>query len=468
MNDDEQRKGMRSTAAPERARFRFLPTTPVQWLTAAIVLALLGLVGALAGAASGFVNLSAIPQHPAGWAQFLHFGMRRSVAMNAHAEPSTEPLDSQAMILRGATQYSRVCENCHGAPGLGQSPLALSLRPEPPLITQVAHAYSKEELFFIVQNGIRYTAMPAWPVERRPDEIWAMVAFLEAMPNMTAAAYVALVRGGLTATRPNAPAGGGDTQGAPAAAPAAPGSPTAIAPFVATTKPRPYLPGDPQDATTPAATALPRTGFGHVVADADALSQCAICHGADGSGRPGGAFPNLTLQTPQYLYDALKAFSTGDRSSGIMWEVAANLSDDQMRAFASRVGASPAVASPGEAEVQDPSKAAALDRGRQIGADGLDGQGQAMTQGGSDPPKSAVERCSSCHFTTTYLNRIVPSISGQNAAYLRMQLYAFRAGGRGDSGPYDPMPADAHGLSDADVRAVARYYASLPPAAKAR
>jgi cytochrome c553 len=65
------------------------------------------------------------------------------------------------------------------------------------------------------------------------------------------------------------------------------------------------------------------------------------------------------------------------------------------------------------------------------------------------------------------MNRVIPTISGQNAAYLRMQLRAFQEGGRGDTGPYDPMPADAHGLQETDIRAVADYYASLP-AAKSR
>jgi cytochrome c553 len=367
------------------------------------------------------------------------------------------------MLLMGATHYSLVCENCHGAPGLGQSPLALSLRPEPPLITQVAERYSKEELFFIVQNGVRYTGMPAWPVEGRPDEVWAMVAFLEAMPRMTPAAYVALVRGGLDDAQRAWP-----PPSSASPAPAAAGGAMSIAPFVAATAPRPYLPGDPQGVTSAAATALPRTGFGHVVADADALSQCAMCHGADGSGRPGGAFPNLTLQTPQYLYDALQAFATGQRRSGIMWEVAAKLSDEQMRAYASRIGSGPAVMSPDVAEHTGSPSAATLERGHEIGADGLDRNGRVAIRGESPLATPAVERCSSCHFAATYMNRIIPVISGQNAAYLRMELHAFQQGGRGDTENYDPMPADAHGLGDKDIRAVASYYASLPPAAKAR
>jgi cytochrome c553 len=441
-----------------------LPATVAQWLSAALVFAVLGLVAAFAGAASGFVDLSAIPPHPAGWARFLQFGMSRSVAMHAHPPPSEEPLDSQAMIMEGAAEYSLICENCHGGPGLGQSPLALSFRPEPPLITQVARDFSPPELFFIVQNGVRYTGMPAWPVEGRPDEIWAMVAFLEAMPTMDRATYMRLARGGLDDARRDPGPG------------SAPGGPTntaagsmALAPFAASTAPRPYLPGDPQrTGSPPEATELPRTGFGHVVSAGDALSRCAMCHGADGSGRSGGAFPNLTLQTPQYLYDALRAFAAGDRRSGIMWEVAADLSDDQMRAFATRVGSGPALASPREAGGAGPSQTATLDRGRQIAADGLNSAGKAEAPGGSDPPTPAVERCSSCHINMTYLGKIFPAISGQNAAYLRMQLRMFRDGGRGDTASYDPMPADAHRLNDADIAAVASFYAALPPSAKVR
>jgi cytochrome c553 len=47
-----------------------------------------------------------------------------------------------------------------------------------------------------------------------------------------------------------------------------------------------------------------------------------------------------------------------------------------------------------------------------------------------------------------------------------MQLRAFKDGGRGDTAAYNPMVKDTHNLTDAEIVAVASFYASLPPRAK--
>ena len=53
-----------------------------------------------------------------------------------------------------------------------------------------------------------------------------------------------------------------------------------------------------------------------------------------------------------------------------------------------------------------------------------------------------------------------PRLAGQQAAYLRKQLHDFRLG-RGDS---EVMHLFAKALSEAEIRAVAAYFASLDPA----
>jgi cytochrome c553 len=159
------------------------------------------------------------------------------------------------------------------------------------------------------------------------------------------------------------------------------------------------------------------------------------------------------LQAPQYLYDALKAFASGQRQSGIMWPIAAALTDEEMRALASQLGTSPPVAVPSAA----PS--AARVAGDAIAQGGVDGA--AATAGAK-----RVERCTSCHRATVGLDRVIPRLAGQNAAYLRMQLHAFRNGGRGDTSSYDPMVPTSHALDDAEIAEVAAYYASREPVPK--
>jgi cytochrome c553 len=441
----------------------FLPRRPLQWVGVVIVLGAVAGIGGGIVAVTGLVNLSAVPPHPVGWAKLLKFGMTHSVEHNAEAPPSEERLDDPAVIMRGATQYAVVCENCHGAPGYGQSPVALSLRPEPPMLLDVSKEFDDKELYFIVQNGVRYAGMPAWPVLNRPDEIWATVAFLKANPGMSRETYNRLAHGAPEDLRRAETAG----EVAPKVAPGG-GDTTMISPFVPSGAERPYLPGDPQDPDpSPAATVLPRIGFSPVGMGEDVEAACASCHGADGAGRSGGALPNLTLQSPQYLYDALNAFATGQRQSGIMWDLAGSLTDAQMRSIALRYGTAAPV----------PSRQSAVDaqqhaRGADIVGGGLQDGGRDVADkvvpvaGGVAP--SQVERCSSCHLPGAYLGKVVPRLEGQYAAYTRMQLRAFRKGGRGSTSNFNPMVADSHNLGEDDIVAVAAYYAAQSPLPKTK
>jgi cytochrome c553 len=447
MNQGSKTSGV---AEPRSLLRDLFPRRPLQWFGVAVTLGALAAIGGGVTAVTGAVNLSAVPPHPDGWAHLLHFGMMRSVARHADPPASAEPLDSDAMVMRGAAAYAEVCENCHGAPGFGQSPVALSMRPEPPMLLGAPTMLSDKELFFVVANGVRYTGMPAWPVQNRPDEVWAMVAFLKASAKMDGAAYTRLARG--------EPQEKASIHLAPTLPLSAPGAANALAPFTASARDRPYMAGDPQSPfTTPATTVFPRVGFSTVPDPANPMAACVACHGADGAGRPGGAFPNLTLQSPQYLYDALKAFASGQRQSGVMWPIAASLSDEEMRALSIQLGAAPAVPT----RVTTTDTHGDRERGAEIAAAGL---ATAGAPGVAAP--ASVERCSSCHIPGAYLGRIVPRIDGQQAAYLRMQLRAFRAGGRGDTGSYDPMVADGHNLSDNDLASVSSYYAARAPMTK--
>src|SRR5690606_11413396 len=64
--------------------------------------------------------------------------------------------------------------------------------------------WSAEELHWIVKNGLKYTGMPAWTAQDRGDEVWAVVAFVQALPGMSPQAYRELIG---TEPDPDAPAG---------------------------------------------------------------------------------------------------------------------------------------------------------------------------------------------------------------------------------------------------------------------
>lgn len=177
----------------------------------------------------------------------------------------------------------------------------------------------------------------------------------------------------------------------------------------------------------------------------DAITEnCARCHGLNGLGRGTGAFPKLAGQRPDYLAASLEAYARGERHSGIMEPVAASLGKDEMRQIAEYYAALPAgaaaAASNGSGQIEE---------GRRIATDGVPGR--------------LIPACRECHGPTTRVNPRYPRLAGQYAEYLEQQLSIFKAKHRGGTPYHTLMHKFVGQLTDEQVRAVSRYYASLVP-----
>jgi mono/diheme cytochrome c family protein len=60
------------------------------------------------------------------------------------------------------------------------------LYPRPPDLTAApTQALSDGELFYIVENGVRLTGMPAFGGAGRPEESWRLVHFIRHLPSQT-------------------------------------------------------------------------------------------------------------------------------------------------------------------------------------------------------------------------------------------------------------------------------------------
>jgi cytochrome c553 len=173
--------------------------------------------------------------------------------------------------------------------------------------------------------------------------------------------------------------------------------------------------------------------------------SCSQCHGADGLGRGEGAFPRLAGQRPLYLDASLQAYASGERHSGIMEPIAAGLDREESRAlalyYARREHRSAPVGS-GEAAGQ-------LELGARIARNGL--------------PDQLVPACVECHGPVARRrNPHYPSLAGQYADYLTLQLTLLKEARRGGTPYAHIMRQVAGGLTEAQIRAVALYFASLP------
>ena len=70
------------------------------------------------------------------------------------------------------------------------------LNPVAPDLSQSATHMSAAELFWVTENGIKMTGMPAWGATHSEAELWPVVAFLLKLPELSELEYKELVRRG--------------------------------------------------------------------------------------------------------------------------------------------------------------------------------------------------------------------------------------------------------------------------------
>src|SRR5262245_31164723 len=109
------------------------------------------------------------------------------LAMPADARQQKNPFAADQTIWRtAADHYGDHCAACHGNDGRGQTQLGQSMYPKVPDFADVTvQRLSDGELFYIIQNGVRWTGMPSWKGEHSADDTWRLVSFIRAVPDLT-------------------------------------------------------------------------------------------------------------------------------------------------------------------------------------------------------------------------------------------------------------------------------------------
>jgi cytochrome c553 len=180
---------------------------------------IVGAVGAVLGVvlvlASGVLNFAASSGHWDVTDLFFDLAARQSVTLRSVGIDEPPDLDDPKRIQRGAGHYEMVCSACHGSPGRPPEAIAATLTPSPPLLLEQMQRWRPaERIFWTVKHGIKRTAMPAWPTQLRDDEVWDVVAFLQAMPKLTTEQYRALAGDRRTANCSNCHGDDGRGRGA--------------------------------------------------------------------------------------------------------------------------------------------------------------------------------------------------------------------------------------------------------------
>jgi mono/diheme cytochrome c family protein len=116
----------------------------------------------------------------------------RGFAIPREARARTNPAGTTAEDLKpGLEHFARYCAMCHANDGSGQgAAIGRGLFPKPPdLRADATQQQSDGEIFYIIENGIRFTGMPAFGTGK-PDpagdrQTWELVRFVRHLPRIT-------------------------------------------------------------------------------------------------------------------------------------------------------------------------------------------------------------------------------------------------------------------------------------------
>jgi mono/diheme cytochrome c family protein len=162
------------------------------------VLALLGALACAGAFAFAWSGISARPEPGALEARVARAARRLLIPDSARR--STNPLPAAPAVLADAKEhYLDHCAPCHGRDGRGDTALGRGLSPRAPDLTSAAtQDLSDGELFWIIENGVKLTGMPA-SGRASPDDdahAWTLVHWVRRLPVLEAEDLEPAQRGG--------------------------------------------------------------------------------------------------------------------------------------------------------------------------------------------------------------------------------------------------------------------------------
>jgi mono/diheme cytochrome c family protein len=102
----------------------------------------------------------------------------------------SNPVASNDQVIAEAREhFADHCAVCHANDGSGNTEVGRGLYPKAPdMRLSATQGLSDAELFYIIENGVRFTGMPGWSTATKDGETasWHLVHFIRHLPHMTA------------------------------------------------------------------------------------------------------------------------------------------------------------------------------------------------------------------------------------------------------------------------------------------
>ncbi len=162
--------------------------------TLVIIVAVM-LLGLVVAVAASFLHDGLSSRATPGKLETMVARKARRLALPANARLAQNPVLASAEELRDARlHFADHCAICHANDGSGKSVIGDGLYPKPPdLRLPETQNLTDGELFWIIENGVRFTGMPAFSNGGEHGgtlDSWKLVHFIRHLPHLTAAERV--------------------------------------------------------------------------------------------------------------------------------------------------------------------------------------------------------------------------------------------------------------------------------------
>ncbi len=108
-----------------------------------------------------------------------------AIPSDARALPNPVPATPEA-VREGMLHFADHCAVCHANDGSGDTVIGQGLYPRPPdMRLGATQTLSDGELFWIIENGVRFTGMPAFSAPGQQEISWKIVRFIRHFPQLT-------------------------------------------------------------------------------------------------------------------------------------------------------------------------------------------------------------------------------------------------------------------------------------------
>ncbi len=167
-----------------------------------IITSLIALIITAAALGSGAYNMAATEKHWLITEKIIEWVRISSIKSRAK-DLQAPSLDDKNLLLAGAEHYAAMCTECHSAPGQKLTELSQGLYPQAPIFYKQEPTTDSEEkvehiktYFWVIKNGLKMTAMPAWGLSHDDETIWAMAIFVDKLKGMAVEQYNESVNSG--------------------------------------------------------------------------------------------------------------------------------------------------------------------------------------------------------------------------------------------------------------------------------